>query len=116
VWLSDWLNDRFRFMPWRSHQFRWALRHAAPYLYDPSGGESVKSVGRSAYWARQGFDGIVHLMPFTCMPELVAQTILARISTDFNIPVLTLIFDEHTSPGAVQTRLEAFVDLIKRRR
>ena len=116
VWLSDWLNDRFRFMPWRRHQFRWALRQAAPYLYDPSGGESVKSVGRSAYWARQGFDGIVHLMPFTCMPELVAQTILARISTDFNIPVLTLIFDEHTSPGAVQTRLEAFVDLIKRRR
>ncbi len=116
LWLGDWLNDRFRFMPWRRHQFRWSLRQAAPYLYDPSGGESVKSVGKSAHWARQGFDGIVHLMPFTCMPELVAQTILARISTDFNIPVLTLIFDEHTSPGAVQTRLEAFVDLIKRRR
>ncbi len=116
LWLSDWLNDRFRFMPWRRNQFRWSLRQAAPYLYDPSGGESVKSVGKSAYFARQGFDGIVHLMPFTCMPELVAQTILARISTDFQIPVLTLIFDEHTSPGAVQTRLEAFVDLIKRRR
>jgi predicted nucleotide-binding protein (sugar kinase/HSP70/actin superfamily) len=116
LWLSDWLNDRFRFMPWRRNQFRWSLRQAAPYLYDPSGGESVKSVGKSAHFARQRFDGIVHLMPFTCMPELVAQTILARISTDFDIPVLTLIFDEHTSPGAVQTRLEAFVDLIKRGR
>jgi benzoyl-CoA reductase/2-hydroxyglutaryl-CoA dehydratase subunit BcrC/BadD/HgdB len=50
------------------------------------------------------------------MPELVAQTILNRVSKDFDIPVLTLIFDEHTSPGAVQTRLEAFVDLIRRRR
>lgn len=116
LWLSDWLNDRFHFMPWRRHQFRWSLEQAAPYLYDPSGGESVKSVGKSAYFARQEFDGIVHLMPFTCMPELVAQTILARVSKDFDLPILTLIFDEHTSPGAVQTRLEAFADLIKRRR
>ena len=55
-------------------------------------------------------------MPFTCMPELVAQTILAKVSRDYSIPVLTLIFDEHTSPGGVQTRLEAFVDLINRSR
>lgn len=115
VWLSDWLNDRFRFKPFRRNQFRRALRQAAPYLRDPSGGESVKSVGKSVHFARKGFDGIVHLMPFTCMPELVAQTILTRVASNFNIPVLTLIFDEHTSPGAVQTRLEAFVDLIKRR-
>lgn len=116
VWLSDWLNDRFRFKPFRRNQFKWALRKAEPYLYDPSGGESINSVGKSIHFAREGFDGIVHLMPFTCMPELVAQTILRRVASDFNIPVLTLIFDEHTSPGAVQTRLEAFVDLIKRRR
>jgi predicted nucleotide-binding protein (sugar kinase/HSP70/actin superfamily) len=116
VWLSDWLNDRFHFIPFRRNQFQWALRQAAPYLYDPCGGESVKSVGKSLHFARQGFDGIVHLMPLACMPELVAQTILARVSTDYNIPVLTLAFDEHSSPGAVQTRLEAFVDLIKRRR
>ncbi|NVM22803.1 MAG: hypothetical protein HWN68_13610 [Desulfobacterales bacterium] len=116
VWLSDWLNDRFRFKPFRRNQFRWALRQAQPYLRDPSGGESVKTVGKSVHFARKGFDGIVHLMPFTCMPELVAQTILSRVSSDFKIPVLTLPFDEHTSTGAVQTRLEAFVDLIKRRR
>jgi predicted nucleotide-binding protein (sugar kinase/HSP70/actin superfamily) len=112
VWLSDWLNDRYRFKLFRRNQFKWALRQAAPYLREPSGGESVKSVGKSVNFARKGFDGIVHLMPFTCMPELVAQTILAKVSRDYNIPVLTLIFDEHTSPGGVQTRLEAFVDLI----
>ena len=116
VWLSDWLNDRYRFKLFRRNQFKWALRQAAPYLCEPSGGESVKSIGKSVVFARKGFDGIVHLMPFTCMPELVAQTILAKVSKDYNIPVLTLIFDEHTSPGGVQTRLEAFVDLIKRKR
>jgi predicted nucleotide-binding protein (sugar kinase/HSP70/actin superfamily) len=116
VWLSDWLNDRYRFKLFRRNQFKWSLRQARPYLSEPSGGESVKSVGKSVSFAKRGFDGIVHLMPFTCMPELVAQTILAKVSSDFNIPVLTLIFDEHTSPGGVQTRLEAFVDLINRKR
>jgi predicted nucleotide-binding protein (sugar kinase/HSP70/actin superfamily) len=116
VWLSDWLNDRFRFKLFRRNQFKWALQKARPYLRDPSGGDSIESVGKSIHFARKGFDGIVHLMPFTCMPELVAQTILTRVASDLNIPVLTLIFDEHTSPGGVQTRLEAFVDLIKQRR
>jgi predicted nucleotide-binding protein (sugar kinase/HSP70/actin superfamily) len=115
LWLSDWLNDRYRFKIFRRNQFRWSQRQARPYLSEPSGGESVKSVGKSVAFAKRGFDGIVHLMPFTCMPELVAQTILAKVSTDYNIPVLTLIFDEHTSPGGVQTRLEAFVDLINRK-
>jgi predicted nucleotide-binding protein (sugar kinase/HSP70/actin superfamily) len=114
VWLSDWLNDRYRFKLFRRNQFKWALRQAAPYLREPSGGESIKSVGKSVGFARKGFDGIVHLMPFTCMPELVAQTILPKVSRDYHIPVLTLIFDEHTSPGGVQTRLEAFVDLTNR--
>ena len=116
LWLSDWLNDRYRFKLFRRNQFQWSLRQARPYLSEPSGGESVKSVGKSVAFAKRGFDGIVHLMPFTCMPELVAQTILAKVSTDYNIPVLTLIFDEHTSPGGVQTRLEAFVDLINRKK
>jgi predicted nucleotide-binding protein (sugar kinase/HSP70/actin superfamily) len=116
VWLSDWLNDRFRFKLLRRNQFQWSLRKAQNYLRDPSGGESISTVGKSVFFAENRFDGIVHLMPFTCMPELVAQTILHRVSKDFEIPVLTLIFDEHTSPGAVQTRLEAFVDLIRRRR
>jgi predicted nucleotide-binding protein (sugar kinase/HSP70/actin superfamily) len=116
VWLSDWLNDRYRFKLFRRNQFKWSRRQAKPYLYEPSGGESVKTIGKSVNYARKGFDGIVHLMPFTCMPELVAQTILAKVSNDYNIPVLTLIFDEHTSTGGVQTRLEAFVDLTRRRR
>ncbi len=115
VWLSDWLNDRFRFKPFRRNQHRWSLRLARPYLRDSCGGESVQSVGNSVWFARRGLDGIVHIMPFTCMPELVAQTILSRVGRESGTPILNLSFDEHTSAGAVQTRLEAFVDLMKRR-
>jgi len=63
----------------------------------------------------QGFDGIVHLMPSPACRNWWPKpfwlgfqpTSTSRAHPDF---------DEHTSPGAVQTRLEAFVDLIKRRR
>ncbi len=44
------------------------------------------------------------------------RPILRRVSRDYNIPVLTLSFDEHTSAVGVTTRLEAFVDLVEERR
>ena len=116
VWLSDWLNDRFRFRPFRPNQFQLAWRRARGYMDFPAGGESIKTVGKGLLYARKGFDGIIHLMPFTCMPELVAQTVLSKIGRDYHLPVLTLIYDEHTSTTGLQTRLEAFVDLLYHRR
>jgi predicted nucleotide-binding protein (sugar kinase/HSP70/actin superfamily) len=55
-------------------------------------------------------------MPFTCMPEIVAQGILTRVSRDLSFPVLTLIIDEHTGEAGINTRLEAFVDLLRARK
>jgi len=116
VWLSDWLNDRFRFKPFRKNQNRLAKKWAYPYLKYASGGESIESVGKTIKFSREGIDGVIHIMPFTCMPELVASTIMHRISSDFNYPVLSLTFDEHVSEANLQTRLEAFVDLLERRK
>lgn len=62
------------------------------------------------------YDGIVHAYVFTCMPEMVTSKILERISKDYNKPVLTLVFDEHTSDAGLITRLEAFVDLLRERK
>jgi len=73
-------------------------------------------VGGAIDFARKGYDGVVHVMPFTCMPEIVAQGILTRVSRDLSFPILTLIFDEHTGEAGVNTRLEAFVDLLQARR
>jgi predicted nucleotide-binding protein (sugar kinase/HSP70/actin superfamily) len=116
VWLSDFLNDRFRFKPFRRNQLKLSSRYARPYLRFHSGGESMESVGKTVFFARSGVDGVIHIFPFTCMPELVAQTILTKVQKDLDIPILTLIIDEHTAPGGVETRLEAFVDLLERRR
>lgn len=116
VWLSDYANDRFRFKPFRRNQFKFSSKYARPYLRFHAGGESIESVGKTVYYAKNGIDGVIHLFPFTCMPELVAQTILTKVQRDLDLPILTLVIDEHTAFGGMETRLEAFVDLLERRR
>lgn len=91
-------------------------RLARPYLEESPGGEAISTVGEAVYFQRQGLDGIVHIFPFTCMPENIALEALQKLSEETGIPVLSLSFDEHTSRTGLLTRLEAFVDLVKRRK
>lgn len=116
VWLSDWLNDRFRYKPFRRNQTKYATKLAKGYLNFPSGGESIETVGKTILFHKKGVDGVLHIMPFTCMPELVASAVINRISKDKEYPVLSMTFDEHVSEANIITRLEAFVDLLERRR
>jgi predicted nucleotide-binding protein (sugar kinase/HSP70/actin superfamily) len=92
------------------------IKAAAPYLGAPIGGHARESVGNSVLLARDGFDGVIQLFPLTCMPEIVAQSILPSVSSDFDLPVLTLVIDELTGEAGYATRLEAFVDMLHQRR
>jgi len=80
------------------------------------GAECNISVGNTIISKQRGYDGLIHLMPFTCMPEIVAQSILPKVSRHYDMPVLNFILDEHTGEAGMITRLEAFVDLLTRRR
>jgi predicted nucleotide-binding protein (sugar kinase/HSP70/actin superfamily) len=86
---------------------------ALPYLKRDIGGDGWESVGEKVLHARE-YDGIIHLAPFTCMPEIVAQNIMP--STKESIPVLTILCDEQMAKQGMLTRLEAFVDLLERKR
>lgn len=91
-------------------------RAAAPYLPEMVGGHGQDSIGNTIIYAHRGFDGVVQLSPFTCIPEIVAKSILPQVSKDYNIPVLSVACDELTGKAGLQTRLEAFVDLMERKR
>lgn len=91
----------------RIHKAAW------PYLKRDVGGDGWESVGEKVLHAGE-YDGIVHLAPFTCMPEIIAQNIMP--TTRESIPVLTIICDEQMGRAGMVTRLEAFTDLLKRRR
>ncbi|MDF2568746.1 MAG: hypothetical protein K0R55_350 [Sporomusa sp.] len=97
-------------------QYKEIAKAAAPYLSHGVGGHGLKSIGATVDLAKQGFDGIIHVFPFTCMPELIAKNILHQVSGDQGIPVLSLSFDEQSGEAGVVTRLEAFIDLLNYRR
>lgn len=90
-------------------------RSAAGYLRGFIGGHGLETVAHSVDLAQGNLGGIVHILPLSCMPEIVAQGILPQISADQKIPILSLVVDEHSGETGFQTRLEAFVDLLKRR-
>ena len=87
--------------------------HYVPYHY---GGEIQENIGDAMIYSKKGYDGIIHLYPFTCMPEIITRSILPQVSREHKIPVLSLVLDEQTGEAGFQTRLEAFVDLLSRKR
>jgi predicted nucleotide-binding protein (sugar kinase/HSP70/actin superfamily) len=89
---------------------------AKPYVRWNVGGEGQITVGQAVLHARKGFSGIVELFPFTCLPEITVLNILPRVSRDFNLPIISFILDEQSGQAGIKTRLEAFVDLLNRRR
>lgn len=90
------------------------LKHFAyPYLKRDIGGHGLESVAEKVRLADE-MDGLVHLAPFTCMPESIAQNIMLSIPKD--IPVLTILCDEQLAKAGLLTRLEAFLDLLHQRR
>jgi len=92
------------------------LRASYEYLGCNVGAECNVSVGEAILAAKEGFDGVVHILPFSCMPESVASAVLVRVARDYSIPVLTIHIDENTSPVRLTTQLEAFVDTLLWRR
>ena len=93
-----------------------ADRLAKPYLMRDIGGDALECVSDVAYANERGIDGIIHLSPFTCMPEIMSQNIFPSMREDCEIPILPLILDEQTGRAGYITRIEAFVDLMKRRK
>ncbi len=71
------------------------LEYARPYLpREGALGEMVLSVGKAAYLAKKGADGIIDISPFTCMNGIVCEAIYPRLSRDLGgIPIRTFYFD-----------------------
>jgi predicted nucleotide-binding protein (sugar kinase/HSP70/actin superfamily) len=117
IYLSGWVGENvFRGLTDGYRSMNSYHKLAKPYLDHFVGGHGQESVGAAVKFAQEGFDGVIHLFPLTCMPEIVASEILPRVQNDYQIPIMKLIMDEHTGRTGVQTRLEAFVDLLERSR
>lgn len=113
---SNWAKHHIFSFPFGSNEEKNKWKAAKPYLKTLVGGHGRETIGSAIQYAQRGFDGLIQIFPLTCMPEIVAESILPTVQKDFDIPILTLVVDEMTGEAGYLTRLEAFVDLLKKRR
>ncbi|NPA48705.1 MAG: CoA activase [Thermodesulfobacteria bacterium] len=82
---------------------------AKRYVSEEFEGEAILSVGKSLDYLRHGVNGIINVIPFTCMPGTVVTMLLKRVREENGlVPVLTVSCDGQRSMGT-RMRLEAFM-------
>lgn len=89
---------------------------ARKYLKHDIGGLATTTIAHAIKYAEEGYDGLIHIYPFTCMPETVVRSIIPKVGKDYNIPILYLPIDEQTGDAGFATRIDAFVDLLTMRK
>jgi len=59
-------------------------------------------------------DGICNIISFGCGPDSLIGDIMNRQANEYKIPFLQLVIDEHTSKTGINTRIEAFSEIVKK--
>jgi predicted nucleotide-binding protein (sugar kinase/HSP70/actin superfamily) len=113
---TAWIEHHIAKFPFGSKTENLKYKLAKPYLKTLVGGHGRETIGSAIYYSNKEFDGVIQLLPLNCMPEIVAKSILSTVSNDLHFPIMTLILDEMTGEAGYMTRLEAFVDLLHKRR
>lgn len=92
--------------------------------------DGIKSLGQEIYWANEyevtgaaghylkdhKIDGIITLTAFGCGPDSLMIERITRRAKQFNKPLLNLTIDEQTGEAGFITRIEAFVDMLYRKK
>ena len=77
------------------------------------GADALDNVYHTKYLCKKKYDGIVHIKSSFCTPEIGAMPLINDIAKKNNVPVIFFSFDTNTSKVGVETRIEAFVDMLK---
>ncbi|TYP54272.1 acyl-CoA dehydratase activase-related protein [Thermosediminibacter litoriperuensis] len=116
IYITEWVRENLLPSFLKPKEHGQVLKLAEPYIRCFVGGHGQESIAQIVKYSREGFDGVIHLLPFTCMPEIVAKSTIPSVARIHSIPVMTLVLDEHSAEAGVRTRLEAFVDLIRQKK
>lgn len=92
---------------------------------------AAKTLGKKIFWSNsqhmagaalalmnspQPVDGLIFMTSFSCGPDALIGELLSQRAQALHIPCMLLTVDEHTSEAGFVTRLEAFTDMLNRRR
>lgn len=88
------------------------MKKANKYIDYQLGADGAETIAHTLEMIEQKYDGIIHIKPFGCSPEINAMPMLQNISKDYDIPIMYLTFDEQTTATGIKTRIEAFYDML----
>jgi predicted nucleotide-binding protein (sugar kinase/HSP70/actin superfamily) len=83
-----------------SSLFETASEHVSPRIY----GEVIPTVGKGLEAESEGYDGIIVIGPFNCLPFRISEAILKPLSIQRGMPILTYESDGYAVPPAVLMR------------
>ena len=109
--VSWWMKNTLKkiLIPERIHAA--GRRDAFAYDIGGYGRETVKKISKA-----KNINGVIKIMPSGCMPEIVTKSFCEKLQKDGEIKILHLIYDEMSGDAGYETRIEAFADMLERRK
>ncbi|MDW7676737.1 MAG: acyl-CoA dehydratase activase-related protein [Bacillota bacterium] len=68
------------------------------------------------FYQQPDIDGLIHVTAFGCGPDSMLGKLLELDTVKYNKPFMTVRIDEHSGENHLQTRIEAFVDMLRRKK
>jgi predicted nucleotide-binding protein (sugar kinase/HSP70/actin superfamily) len=75
-----------------------ALKRGNAFSFEV-GTEACLSIASALEVAHQGFNGIVNIFPFTCMPSNLTSSIAKPLMANLNVPYMDISYDGSFQPG-----------------
>lgn len=97
----------------KKHHTKKMLKYMKSYMKYTIGADGLDNIYRAKKLIDEGYDGLIHIKPFGCTPEVGAIPIIKKVCADHNMPIIFFSFDTQTSEEGIKTRLEAFYDMLK---
>jgi len=88
--------------------FQKASEHVSPAIY----GEIIPTVGKGLEAPREGYDGIIVIGPFNCLPFRISEAILKPLSIQRGMPILTYESDGYAVAPSFLRQVEVHIQQV----
>ena len=88
--------------------FEKAAEHVSPALY----GEVIPTVGKGLEAAGEGYDGLIVIGPFNCLPHRISEAVLKPLSLQQGMPILTYESDGYAVAPSFVRQVEVHIQQV----
>jgi len=92
------------------------IKEAKKLLSQELGGHGFQSICNTIFYGKQGYDGVIHVLPLSCMPENTVERLVDYVAEKYEIPLYRFPIDESMFSVGFDTRLSTFCSMLKRRK